>query len=207
MNKFLNALGIFALTVAAPTAASSAVIFDTNLATGALVSPGSVSTNFTSAMSGPASIAFQIQGYVSLDGDNFYRDNFTLTVNGTLAYAGTFDLGGGGANLVTFVLSGASSLVVTPPGGGSPTFNGGLADIVAPINLIAGLNTLVFAYDSPLSGPGGPLAGPQGLGDEGWGINRVTVTSAVPEPTTWAMMLIGFVGLSLVSSRRRAQLA
>jgi hypothetical protein len=203
MNGFLKTLGVVALTAAAPAAASAAVIFNTNLATGPLASPGSVSTSFVSPVAGSGSISFQIQGYISLDGDNFYRDDFSLFVNGVLSYSGTFDLGGGGANLVTFVLPGASSVVVTPPGGGGPTFNGGLADIVAPINLIAGSNTLIFAYASPTSGPGGPLAGPQGLGDEGWGINRVTVSSAVPEPTTWAMMLIGFAGLALATGRRK----
>ncbi len=204
MYKYFAGLAFSASILAfAPLAASASVVYSSNLATGALVSPGSVSTSFSTALAGPASIAFQIQGYASLDGNNYYRDNFSLFVNGIQSYVGTFDLGGGGSNLVTFKLPGSSSFNVTPVSTGSPTFGGGFADIVTPINLVSGLNILKFAYDSP----GSPYAGPQGLGDEGWGINRVTVTSAVPEPATWAMMLIGFAGLAMMGGRRRQTLA
>ncbi|HEY4052309.1 MAG TPA: PEPxxWA-CTERM sorting domain-containing protein, partial [Terriglobales bacterium] len=34
-----------------------------------------------------------------------------------------------------------------------------------------------------------------------------SVTSAVPEPSTWAMMLLGFAGLGLMAYRRRNRLA
>lgn len=188
-----------ALVFGVPSSANALVLLNTNLATGALSSPGNVSTNFNAPGAGSGSIAFQIAGYSSLDGDNFYRDNFSLFVNNALAFAGTFDLGGGGSNLVTFVLPGFSSVMVNPASTGNPTWNGGLADIVAPIVFQAGLNTLRFEYASP----GSPFAGPQGLGDEGWGINTVKVTSAVPEPSTWAMMIVGFIGLSFAARRRR----
>ncbi len=36
-------------------------------------------------------------------------------------------------------------------------------------------------------------------------IDNVSVSSAVPEPSTWAMMLIGFVGLGLMSRKRRIE--
>jgi len=38
-------------------------------------------------------------------------------------------------------------------------------------------------------------------------VDNVSVSSAVPEPATWAMMLIGFAGLSLASRRRRIAVA
>ena len=32
----------------------------------------------------------------------------------------------------------------------------------------------------------------------------ITVTAAVPEPSTWAMMLLGFMGIGFMAYRRRA---
>jgi hypothetical protein len=204
LKSLLAGFGVCAaLVFGAPSSGNALVIYNANLATGPLSSPGSVSTNFNALSAGSGSIAFQIAGYRSLDGNNFYRDNFSLFVNNVLAFAGTFDLGGGGSNLVTFVLPGFSSFLVNPTSTGAPTWNGGTADIVAPIVFLAGLNTLRFEYASP----GFPFAGPQGLGDEGWGINTVTVTSAVPEPSTWAMMLFGFAGLAYATRRRREPVA
>jgi hypothetical protein len=184
------------------TGASAVVLLNTNLNAGPIASPGSVGSTFNAPGSGSGALSFQIQGYRSLDGDNFYRDDFSLFVNGVLTYSGTFDLGGGGNNVVTLAPSG-STFLVTPPSTGTPTFGGGLADIVVPISFIAGSNSLLFSYNSPSSGPSGPLAGPQGLSDEGWAINGVTVTSAIPELSTWAMMLIGFAGLAFSAGRKR----
>jgi len=48
------------------------------------------------------------------------------------------------------------------------------------------LNTLTFAYLSLTD----DHAGFQGLGDEGWGVEKVEA-SATPLPPTWTMMLIG----------------
>ncbi|MBL8590237.1 MAG: PEPxxWA-CTERM sorting domain-containing protein [Methylobacteriaceae bacterium] len=67
----------------------------------------------------------------------------------------------------------------------------------------------------------GPVVGPnvvitfhgnsdQGWSDEGFGVDNIKVTgiaAGVPEPSTWAMMLIGFAGLGLMSQRRRRRLA
>lgn len=56
----------------------------------------------------------------------------------------------------------------------------------------------------------------QGLSDEGWGLDNLTIygdvvrDGAVPEPATWAMMILGFGaigGIMRGSNRRRAALA
>jgi hypothetical protein len=45
------------------------------------------------------------------------------------------------------------------------------------------------------------------LVDDGKGnVGALTVTAAVPEPSTWAMMLLGFVGVSFAGYRRRKSL-
>jgi hypothetical protein len=48
-------------------------------------------------------------------------------------------------------------------------------------------------------------AGFQGLGDEGWGIEQVAISAAVPEPATWAMMILGFVGVGFMGYRRQSK--
>ena len=58
-----------------------------------------------------------------------------------------------------------------------------------------------FSYASP----GGSFAGPQSLADEGWGLNQVTVTSAIPEPGVYALMLAGLLGVAGVARRRLTQ--
>jgi hypothetical protein len=78
--------------------------------------------------------------------------------------------------------------------------------------LIQGLGFIVGIYNGPNANfatcigdcasnenQGGPLYNP---GDQG-----VVSITAVPEPATWAMMLLGFVGLGFVSYRRKSKLA
>jgi PEP-CTERM motif len=42
-------------------------------------------------------------------------------------------------------------------------------------------------------------------GQPGWSLYSPAATSVVPEPSTWAMMLLGFAGLGFVGYRRRAK--
>jgi hypothetical protein len=53
------------------------------------------------------------------------------------------------------------------------------------------------------------LAGPSFFGIEDISVNNlaVSVPGAVPEPSTWAMMILGFVGIGFVSFRRTAKVA
>jgi hypothetical protein len=46
-----------------------------------------------------------------------------------------------------------------------------------------------------------------GLNGETDGLFGVLTPSTVPEPSTWAMMLLGFGSLALVAARRRVALA
>jgi hypothetical protein len=43
------------------------------------------------------------------------------------------------------------------------------------------------------------LSDPNGLSESG----PITAVQAVPEPSTWAMMILGFCGLGVVAYRRR----
>lgn len=162
---------------------------------GALESPGSFSTSFA-AGAGSGTLEFELQGYATLDGDNYWIDVFHLSINNQEVLSGTFDLGGGAGGTDRLLAAPTGTLAVR----GGPQ----LYEFILPVTLVGGTNTITFSYDSPLNFEGTSRAGPQGLGDEGWGINRVQV-SAVPEPQTWALLLagIGCVALARRASQKR----
>ena len=154
--------------------------------------------------SGTAAVSFVIDGYKSLDGKNAYEDDFSLKLNNQQVFLGTFNLGGGSnsgsqANVYSNPF-GASFSNLTNNGTGIG-WNGGkeLINFVG-LPLKGGLNTLTFTYTS-LSGPG--YAGFQGLGDEGWGIEKVSVggspVAATPLPPAWTMLLIGLGGFGFLA--------
>ena len=44
------------------------------------------------------------------------------------------------------------------------------------------------------------------LGNDAWGIDDVSYNiSAVPEPATWAMMILGFLGIGFLGYRRSSK--
>ena len=105
---------------------------------------------------------------------------------------GSFDLGGGGSNVVYFAPVG-STVTATA----FSFFGGGVANVFVPLAFTSGVNTLTFSYSGAA----------QGLGDEAWGLSNVVVTGgAVPEPASWALMIVGFgmVGAAARSHRRVA---
>ncbi|WP_185965219.1 PEPxxWA-CTERM sorting domain-containing protein [Glacieibacterium frigidum] len=179
----------------AASAANAATLYTLTGPTAETGSPGSIGAAFT-AGAGAGSATFQINGYRTLDGINAgpLADTFTLSVNGTAVYSAQFDLGGFGSPV---------NVLLAPAGATQSAINngfgqGGTAQVSVPISLLAGSNTLTFAY----------AGADQGLGDEAWGLSNVLVTGnapavgGVPEPATWAMLIGGF-GLVGASARRR----
>jgi len=179
--------------------ANTSLYSNSNLMANYSGSNGTVGASFASLSATNANLSFQLGGSLSLDGANSYSDVFTLRLNGSQIFRGTFNLGGGGANQVLFNPYGASVLVTTfgttfgdSHNSTENTWAGGIADIsISGIALNSGINTLTFGYGSNL----------QGLADEGWKVNAVNV-SAVPEPETYAMLLAG-LGLMSAAARRR----
>jgi hypothetical protein len=170
--------------------------------TPAMATDSQFSVNFSSGVATTSALSFVLNGYLSLDGQNFFEDDFTLTLNGNQIFAGTFNLGGGSSTTQAVAFSNPLAATFSNPTnngtgvcfcGGQETFN------FAGVPLLAGNNTLTFAYSSL---PGPNHAGFQGLGDEGWGVQNVAV-SAIPEPSTWAMLVIGFCSLGLLAYRKK----
>lgn len=177
----------------APSAHAAPVIFQDLTPTGILPSPSSITRNFASD-SGAGSITFEIQGYLSLDGENCCTDIFSFYNDGDLLFQGAFNMGGGGSNAIYANPNGAT-YSVTDFG----YYNGGQLNVSIPVNFTAGNHVLTFDYSGSF----------QGLGDEGWGLNNVTVEGipAVPEPETYAMLLLGLGLLGLTASRRKVAAA
>jgi len=184
--------------------AQAATLYSLAGPTPEMATDSSITATF-GASAGPGDASFIIDGYASLDGQNYYEDDFTLSLNGAPILVGTFNLGGGGDNVVYSNPNGGTANNISG-NGTNVTWAGGQVVVDEPLTLVKGTNTLTFNYTS-LSDP--DHAGFQGLGDEGWGVEQVNVTgvAGVPEPATWAMMLVGFGGLGAAMRSRRRSVA
>jgi hypothetical protein len=201
------ALAAFSMSTAS---AEAATFLSAPSSTATMSTDSSADVSFTSPTAGLSNLSFVLDGFRSLDGQNMFEDDFTLRLNGAAILSGTFNLGGGGNDVVFFAPSGAS--IDNVSGNGTAiTWLGGQVNIATPLNLAAGLNTLTFGYTSL----GGADAGFQGVGDESWGTHDILVTAPgvtdlagdIPEPLSWALMVTGFGGIGAALRRRRFALA
>lgn len=186
----LPLLAATALLAAAP--AWAATLYTLPVPTAALETDSAVTLDFA-AGSGGGQVDFTLAGYATLDGDNTYIDILHVTLNGTEVFSGTWDLGGGGASRVLLDTNGATVGTVASQ----------QLTISIPLTLAAGSNRLVFSYESPTSFEGSGRSGFQGLGDEGWGLNAVTVAGMVPEPAGSGLLLAGLGVVGWLASRRQ----
>lgn len=142
-------------------------------------------------------LAFDLYTLNSLDGQQAPGpDFFKLTANDATLFNQTF------TNVVGWTQSYGGN---APGGTGSdPALTGALG-----YNFYGPDHTYHLSFT--LTGPAATTAftffgnSDQTWTDEGFGIDNILVTgvtSAVPEPSTWAMMLAGFGGLALMARRR-----
>lgn len=153
-------------------------------------------------------LTFDLYGILSLDGDNpgaTGPDRFHLTVAGGPVlldesfsnfanYPGNSNFQSYGPNASNPGRTGSDEALYghlgyywANPEGGDTTYH--LSYTFAPTGAST---TIVFTGLSN-----------QGASDEFFGIDNVTVTGAVPEPGTWAMMILGFGAAGAAIRRRR----
>lgn len=185
-----------ALTVASP--ASAATLLDVTNLPQQFVTPESLSFTATSSSTKIDFQAYQLPGtlavvniYLALTGTspsaatNLLGQTFTATPSGCAAPGNTF--GNGSLNPNAF-------------GTNDITFGGacvGLYDSLAQtVSTSAGASyTLKFSFSNVGQGP------------NGFRIFATDATAAVPEPATWAMMLLGFGAIGMAMRGRRRRLA
>lgn len=190
-DAWTAAVAALSMVLAGSSAARAANLIDFTGPTAELASPGFVDFSVTTG-GGEVFATFTIDGIGTLDGivANNLEDDFLLTVNGAGILNGTWDLGGGGQDFVSF-----APVAATIDSHSDGIGLGGVLHVTLPIILNPGVNTIRFAYSSAV---------PQGLDDEGWDLRDFTLTSptTAPEPAAWALMLTGFLGAG-ASLRRR----
>jgi len=201
MKQSVFAIALLSATAFAAPALAAAPIYTGGFPT-EIASPGTISFTATSPKAGSSNLSFDLLGFSSLDGVNFYEDDFTLNVNGSSILSLSYDLGGSGSNVVFTQPAGTAI-----SGGSNGFFLGGTLNITLPVALLAGVNTFSFSYASPSGdalGGAGTHAGPQGTGDEGWAVDNIVLAAPTPEPEAWASMIVG-LGLAGFVARRRAR--
>ena len=134
-----------------------------------------------------------------------FNQNIDPSANGTYHFQTTFTVTGStvGAfftgqfaadNVISQILLN-NQVIYTGPGSGSQ-FAGWTA-FGANTFFQTGVNTLEFDLVNYAQAGGGNPAG----------INVQFLTAAVPEPSTWAMMILGFLGVGFVAYRRKSGMA
>ncbi len=174
-----------------------------------------------------STVGFDFSGFDAFNDP--YTAMVTLNVSGGFATSGTgtiTDAAFGGLQSLTLITA------ATPGANGGPgnfgfrandgtdwngndsavpiTSSGGLVFGIGP-NLGSGQPALLGiygngsgGYDSAFFGhlPANGAIGPNGPNE--WGYNIAANVSAVPEPSTWAMMILGFAGVGFMAYRRKS---
>lgn len=123
-----------------------------------------------------------------------YHFQTTFTVTGSTL--GAFFTGQFAADNVISQILLNGNVIYTGPGSPNSQFSSWTA-FGANSNFLLGSNTLEFDLVNYAQAGGGNPAG----------INVQFLTAAVPEPSTWAMMILGFLGIGFVAYRRKSGMA
>jgi hypothetical protein len=150
-------------------------------------------------------------------------ESFGFMLTGVAEAAAGLDVGLSGNGEVTGTLESNGSVLVTSISG---TVDGSNITGVVRVNGFLGNDNLIFP--TATSPAGTPLVDGQGFafmlangqdvqifgdglpagifeieGTNSNGATELTLTAAVPEPSTWAMMILGFMGVGFMAYRRK----
>jgi PEP-CTERM motif len=170
------------------------------LALTAIAAPARAATiTFDWALAGPATSL----GGFGTPGSGSGTFTATTGANGDLITAITGEIGGNTVTLLPQGTNGSDNLLF-PIG---TSFTGGTSVVDLDTSGIAVSTTLgdyhIFGDGSPFSI--GTVSGNDifETGPGGFGVGTLAV-SAVPEPSTWAMMILGFCGVGFMAYRRKS---
>ena len=176
----LFAAGVAALALAAPAQAAT-VVYTSGPTIGLIERDGIHSGAFEASVISDAQF------------DPAFTANFTFVT----PFSGT-----AAASAISIALNAASNLNFTSialNGMGGTVTNGTIDQAFITSMLVpGGLNTLTFT---------GLLNPPSGDGNAAFGGNVTFAATAVPEPATWAMFILGFGALGFGLRRRNAQVS
>lgn len=120
-----------------------------------------------------------------------HGDYLNIRLDGSLIFRATFEnYSGTGATTAP----GLTTLAYNPHLGFSGYPDAAYALTLDLGNLAAGSHTLSFFADG---------SGWQAGSDESFGIDNILVTAAVPEPESYALLLVGLAGVGIAARRRR----
>jgi hypothetical protein len=183
-----------ALTLASQ--AEARVLLDYSGTGAQMPSPSDLDLGFESG-DGLAEFAFTVRGFGSLDGvdafvsDRRVDDTLYMTIDLENVLISNYSVGGAGSNAARLAPSGYRADVQSACLG-----CGGTARVTFAVPLTAGVHTLRFAYVSEYL---------ENVEDEAWAIEDLRITgpsAGVPEPATWALMILGFGGAGAALRRR-----
>lgn len=156
-------------------------------------SGGSFEYFLTSSGTETATLTFDLCGYNTVDGYALGSDTtdiFTLKINGSKVFSGSFDMGGGfGQYTYVYYQTPGVSFTTSTFGLGQ----GGLTQFTVTFTLLSGNNSFQFDYGAM-----------QGILDESWAIQKASV-STVPVPPAFILFGSGLAGLAATRLRRKKQ--
>jgi hypothetical protein len=138
-------------------------------------------------------------------GGAVFNDQITFQLAGAPAYLTIASVTNNFANAASQIsnFTGSVFRIVGTIGGGDDVL------VIGPVAATAncGANCQGFGGSAVLAAPGDYYLDLTGTGGGSAGYGGTLSVSAVPEPSTWAMMILGFFGVGFMAYRRRNQTA
>jgi hypothetical protein len=199
--KFVRVLGVVAVAVLMSAPASAAVLFS-GFTDGCFAAVSC--TNFTSPVNDGKGLTFTGTSFSNvLAGSSFSLGSFSTTTIPTTNYSESFDL------LATFTAPGPTGSTIFDLDV-SGTLFGRRDDATGfyTISLDAPVSETFGSYKLSISlrcGEESDCVVSHGEEDDSSSVKVYGVITAVPEASTWAMMILGFMGVGFIAYRRRGQ--
>lgn len=197
-----TAVALFAFSGLAQAAVVTGSIYENQAAASANATPANVP-------GGPADVTFTAPSPLSFTSGGAYTIGEFLTSGGASVLTGGAKLGD---TLQNTLFNFTGTVSVTNGQTFTAGHDDGLTLVIGGLTVInAPLKTSFVNTTQTYTGPTGTFAFQLVYGECCGAPAELAIslplTSAVPEPSTWAMMILGFVGVGFVSYRRRSKTA